>query len=113
MTDETKTTHEDPNAKFLVIDITTKGSEGEGSMRTRVYLLNPGDVFAYFGGSRHGLCVKKTASLILSQSSPAMGRRDTEYDLTNADAWDCIVRNVIMGYVPDLNVGTVANIRAK
>lgn len=72
------------NEQFKVLTI-----KSDGSNRREVYLLNPGDTFAGFGGSRHGLTVRKTASLIVRDVGPH-GCRDVEYNLNDADAWRAI-----------------------
>jgi hypothetical protein len=59
----------------------------EGKHRTEVYLLNPGECFPRFGGSRHGLIVRKTASLII-RSNSGYDMKDTEYDLADPGAWN-------------------------
>lgn len=86
MTDTTTTTP-GLNDKFLVLEYTVERT------RVRVYLLNPGDVFEGFGGSRHGLCVRKTASLIVSESDH--GRRDCEYNVNDKEAWASIQRGLL------------------
>ena len=80
----------DPLAKFLVMSMDVKG-EHDGNIRTRIYLLNPGQLFPGFGGSRSGLLVGKTASLIMRQTA-AWGCRDTEYDIADPKAWGFINR---------------------
>jgi hypothetical protein len=82
MTDETKSV--DPNEKFKIMGFR------QGGTTIRVYLLNPGEVFQGFGGSRHGLQVNKTASLIVSEVDHE--RRDVEYDLRGKDGtWEKIL----------------------
>lgn len=78
----------DHNVKFLVLSFDV-AVEGGGTYRTRVYLLNPGDHFQGFGGSRHALIVKKTASLITRTTGP-WGLRDLESDLACPSAWGAI-----------------------
>lgn len=51
-----------------------------------VHLLNPGGFFPDFGGSRHGLVVGKTASLVLRRRS-RMGVVDEERDIHDAAFW--------------------------
>lgn len=83
---------EQRNARFLIADFTV------GADRTRIYLLNPGDVFVRFGGSSHGLTVRKTASLIVREED-AGGVHDTEYDIADREVWDRIFRAAcIAGY---------------
>lgn len=50
------------------------------------HILQPGEVFPGFGGSRHGLLVKKTASLVVRERG-AHGLRDVEYAINNPKAW--------------------------
>lgn len=52
-----------------------------------VHLLNPGEWFQNFGGSRHALQAKKTASLIVRRTSPH-GLTDIEYDLRDESVWE-------------------------
>lgn len=75
----------DINAHHCIMDFK------RGSERVRVYLLNPGDHFHYFGGSSRGLVVRKTASLIVSVNQYG-SRTDTEYDLNKQDVWERILR---------------------
>lgn len=88
----------DPNAKYRVLsmEIGTKGTESH--VRIRVYLLNPGETFERFGGSRQGLTVRKTASLIVS-TLQCGSSRDTEYDLRGGvnqpDVWAWLKRCVL------------------
>jgi hypothetical protein len=93
----TPTKPADPNAKHLVLQYTntTEDNGKTYTYKTCVYLLNPGDFFHGFGGSRHARAVTKTASLITRTTGP-WGLRDLESDLTCSDAWDAI-RNGIAG----------------
>ena len=77
----------DPNAKFCILSLDKE------KYQQRVYLLNPGDYFEGFGGSRHALRVNKTASLIV-RTNGYMGLQDTEYDITRMDVWDSIFNAV-------------------
>jgi len=56
-----------------------------------IHLLNPGEVFPGFGGSRHGLLVKKTASLIVRRTT-SYDLKDTEYDLRDESVWEWLGR---------------------
>lgn len=51
-----------------------------------IHILQPGEVFPRFGGSRHGLLVKKTPSLIVRETA-THGLKDTEYDVNNEGIW--------------------------
>ena len=68
------------NYRFLVMDFRAFES------RYRVYLLNAGDHFHGFGGSRHGLVARKSASLVVSITNHM--RSDTEYSINDKDAWE-------------------------
>lgn len=63
----------------------------QGAERVRVYLLNPGDHFHYFGGSSRGLVVRKTASLIVSTNQYGC-RSDVEYNVGDKATWERILR---------------------
>lgn len=82
---EKSVAHDDPNNRFVIMDFTT------GDNRYRVYLLNPGDHFDRFGGSSAGLAVRKTASLIVSESGPG-GRYDSEHKINAINTWESIFR---------------------
>lgn len=56
-----------------------------------VSMLNPGEFFPDFGGSRSGLVVGKTASLITSRRSP-MGTVDRELDIHDPEFWAVIAK---------------------
>lgn len=75
--------NEDHNEQFKITEFKN------GADTKSVYLLNPGQVFSGFGGSRSGLLVRKTASLIVRESGPA-GCYDTEYDIADKKVWDRI-----------------------
>lgn len=62
-----------------------------GKVVTEVYLLNPGESFEGFGGSRHALPIKKTASLII-RSMHGGCINDNEHDITNGGSWAWIAR---------------------
>lgn len=57
---------------------------------TEIHMLNPGEVFDGFGGSRHGLAVKKTASLITRVREGML--QDTERDITDKHVWEFIAK---------------------
>lgn len=75
----------DSNQQFLIADFTV------GDSRKLVYLLKPGDLFERFGGSRHGLLVRKTPSLIVSEIQQGC-RNDSEFPQNDRGAWDRIFR---------------------
>ncbi|CAB4197179.1 hypothetical protein UFOVP1304_53 [uncultured Caudovirales phage] len=60
-----------------------------GSSSVDVYLLNVGEVFEGFGGSKSGLCVHKTASLITRHNQPGFCQ-DREWDLAHEGGWKWI-----------------------
>lgn len=63
-----------------------------------VYMLNPGQRFDGFGGSRGGLTVSKTASLIVRTSHGPMSMiRDTELDITDDWFWQTIAKCINAG----------------
>jgi hypothetical protein len=66
--------------KVLTVKIKDNGLTYE------IHMLNPGEFFPDFGGSRSGLQVRKTASLIVRERSP-WGRKDTEYDISDQSMW--------------------------
>jgi hypothetical protein len=80
----------DANARFLILDI----KSSDGRHRRRVYLLNPGDSFAGFGGSRSSLPIRKTASLIV-RDTDANGQRDFETDITDKAQWEYVRRSIL------------------
>lgn len=84
MTDANDVAPEDLNARYRIMDFKIGGE------RRRVYLLNPGDHFERFGGSSRGLLVRKTASLIVSETQGGC-RTDIEYDIGNKDVWERIL----------------------
>lgn len=62
-----------------------------------IHLLNPGDRFEGFGGSKHPLIVgrdfstgakltKQTASMVVRECNP-MSSHDTEYDIYDPQVW--------------------------
>lgn len=86
-----------PNEKFLIA--TFRGEQE----RAEIYILNPGDCFQGFGGSRQGLVVRKTASLIVRLAGP-WGWRDTEYNVNDKRQWETIFRNYAARF--DVETGT-------
>jgi hypothetical protein len=62
-----------------------------GGEHVQVFILHPGDVFPYFGGSRSGLMVGKTPSLIVRNMQHGC-QTDTEYDTSDHDAWTRILK---------------------
>lgn len=77
----------DPLAKFLVMSFDYK--EDGTNLRTRIYLLPPRASFPGFGGSRSGLLVGNTPSMVMRQTA-AWGSRDVEYELADPAAWGYI-----------------------
>lgn len=70
-----------------------------GVAHVEVYILNPGDYFEGFGGSRHGLVVRKTASLIIRTKHQDWGFRDVEYNVNDKEAWKAIAKGINRSYV--------------
>lgn len=85
------------NDQFLVLDFQHKAGATLAT-RVQVYILNPGDYFEAFGGSRHGLSVTKTASLIIRVTSP-WGMRDVEYNVNDKEAWKAVAEGMNLSYV--------------
>lgn len=54
-----------------------------------VHMLNAGDRLPYFGGSKSGLVVQKTASIV-TRSKGSGGCKDVEYDIYDASVWKWI-----------------------
>lgn len=70
--------------------LTLKSSE-TGKTVCEVYMLNPGQHFPGFGGSRHGLTVQKTASLIVRNTQGGC-ITDVEHDITDGTVWAWLAR---------------------
>jgi hypothetical protein len=62
--------------------------------RLRAYLLQPGERFPGFGGSRTGLLVRATTSLITREEGLVMGRLDIEHDASDPKVWARIRRTI-------------------
>lgn len=62
-----------------------------GRVVSEIYALNPGQTFPNFGGSRHGLTVRKTASLIV-RNTQAGCITDTEYNVDDGHVWAWLAR---------------------
>src|SRR5579863_1624326 len=58
--------------------------------RIEIYALDPGEVFQHFGGSRHGLVVRKTSSLITR--TVQHGCSDVERSVGSNDFWRWMAR---------------------
>jgi len=81
------------NDRYLVLDFErTYGDEGETprKYRYKVYLLPAGGYFEGFGGSRSGLVVGKTPSLVV-RTLDGLGQRDAEYDLAAKGVWQFLI----------------------
>lgn len=76
-----------PNDKHRVLAF-----EVNSTCKVEVYLVNPGDFFVGFGGSRHSLVPKRTASLIVREIG--VMTVDTEYDVNDVGAW----RRIMVAY---------------
>lgn len=97
---------------MLIMTIRFSGSTDEA---TEVHLLNVGDIFEGFGGSRHQLVAghdfntgkrhkKPTASLILRRRS-RMGCEDVERDIHDPQFWSWIAR-IINGEIGGITAET-------
>lgn len=80
------------NEKYEIFRVTKDGTT------VIVHALNPGETFERFGGSRHGLTVRKTASLVVSTKTP-WDYKDVEYDLRDQDTWNWLIRLINHGGV--------------
>jgi len=83
------------NARYLVLDFECVYDEKDGhstprKYRYQVYLLPAGAMFEGFGGSRSGLLVGRTPSLVVRTHEPH-GVRDTEYDLAAKGIWQFLI----------------------
>jgi hypothetical protein len=74
------------------LTISTAGDDESGKSRTEFYFLNPGEVFAGFGGSRSGLLVKKTPSLITRRID--VGWHDVEWPVDDPRPWAMVARAI-------------------
>ena len=71
-----------PNDQYKIFEFETSHE------RVSVYVLKPGQNFERFGGSRHGLTVVKTPSLIIrTHSLRGHGTQDVEHDVHNINVW--------------------------
>jgi hypothetical protein len=61
-----------------------------GGETFELYLLNAGESFRGFGGSRSGLLVTKTASLIIRHRNKSGMQADTEYDIADKAVWTTV-----------------------
>lgn len=69
----------------------------DNELTYEIHMLNPGDVFEGFGGSKHPLVIgrdfatgdrlkKQTASMVVRERGP-MGLKDNEYDIHDLRIW--------------------------
>lgn len=88
----------DPNKALRIFSIALGDAGTESYTRVRVYLLNPGEHFERFGGSKRGYTDRKTATLIVS-TLQCGSVRDVAYDLrggtTHPDVWPWIRRMML------------------
>jgi hypothetical protein len=61
--------------------------------KVNLYMLNPGDHFANFGGSRTGYLCGKTATLIMQECSP-MTTHDVACDIFEPSVWQWIAKHI-------------------
>lgn len=73
-----------------------KARTPDGACWVEVYTLNPGSRLVPFGGSKPGLVVGKTASLVI-RTGTGWGIRDVEYDINDKEAWDYIFGSLATG----------------
>lgn len=81
------------NARFLVLDferVYSTPGEPDSKYRYEVYLLPPGAFFEGFGGSRSGLLVNETPSLIVRTRGGGVWR-DHEYPLNAKGVWQHLI----------------------
>jgi hypothetical protein len=83
--------------------LTIKGD----NVTSEVHALNPGGCFHGFGGSRNGLVVRKTASLIIRKRGADGVVEDLELDIHDADFWAWISR-LINGHAGGVTAETPA-----
>lgn len=92
------------NERFRIMTITSTHTDSEtgatSTHRRELYILQPGQRFEGFGGSRAGLLVTKTASLII-RDIDACGTRDLEVNVNDAHAWFAIRASLIDGTVSE------------
>lgn len=91
----------DLNEKYRVMTLlhVGDGCSPTSKARTDIYLLDPGQCFDRFGGSRHGLVVRKTGSLVVSHTD-SFGQQDTEHALNSERAlqfWAHVARRIAAG----------------
>jgi hypothetical protein len=88
------------NEKFRIMTITSTATDTEtgatSTHRRELYILQPGQKFEGFGGSRAGLLVKGTASLIVRDYHGG-SRQDYEKNVNDADAWRAIRELIAAG----------------
>ena len=85
------------NDKYKVADFTIEET------RIRAYVLKPGQHFERFGGSRHGLVVNKTPSLIVRRSG-RWGTEDSEYDVHDVGVWQKLFQHHKHACVPHVTI---------
>lgn len=89
------------NDQYKVMEF-VHGAASASGVTIEVYILNPGDWFEGFGGSRHGLVVQVTASLIIRTKHEAWGFKDVEYNVNDKQAWKSIAEGINLSYVEHL-----------
>jgi len=61
--------------------------------KVNLYMLNPGDHFPGFGGSRTGYVCGRTATLIMQEQSPMM-TNDVACDIFEPSVWQWIAKHI-------------------
>jgi len=82
------------NSRYLVLDfdrVFSEPGETDRKYRYQVYLLPAGGFFDGFGGSRSGLLVGKTPSMIVRTFEPHGMQRDVEYNLAAKGVWQFLI----------------------
>lgn len=79
------------NQKFHIMTIVHSERQ-----KSELFLLKPGDLFEEFGGSRHGLLVRKTPSVVVSRVLEH-SRDDSEYDASDPKVWQWVNERIQAG----------------
>ena len=82
------------NARYLVLDferVFSEPGETDRKYRYQVYLLPARAFFEGFGGSRSGLLVGDTPSMVVRTYEPHGTRRDVEYNLAAKGVWQFLI----------------------
>lgn len=91
-------TKPDPNREYMVLEFQHAAGLSK-AIKVLVYILPAFATFVGFGGSRGGLMVGQTPSLIIRTIHPGWGVRDGEYAVTDPEAWAAIREGINLSYV--------------